>query len=424
MDGLRLNFMTLDGGFEIAVAPTTDDSKRFFIDLLSCFGELENNQLIVRSEQKATGELKRKVSNFTKFHSFSNPRLNRLSSIISNLAEGEYFLILEQIPADTATKHHLEVYLEMLNKTNGELTPEEFRDEINSRAVLFGELLGIYNIHLPRNDRRTIIGNAKKDDRKCRFCGGYLKDGATFSKVAHAIPEALGNKNLILADECDECNKYFGDNIEPNLIEYFDVYRAFLGVKGKNGAPTISYKNGKILHQDGMAVVVAEKIETTPESDLIVRFKKSKSFTPVKLYKALCKITLSTLSEQDLHGLSATLRWLRYEDSLPGNLPRVAVNVINGAFSKAPQITNYIRKTENSNLPHIVSEFKLGSFVYVYIVPFSTKDTVDFSDPSAFDYFWKQLNHYNQVPGWRFDKFDGAGEVSVNESIRMIRSNK
>lgn len=36
-----------------------------------------------------------------------------------------------------------------------------------------------------------------------------------FAAVRHAIPEGLGNKNIILDDGCDECNEFFGNN------EYF-----------------------------------------------------------------------------------------------------------------------------------------------------------------------------------------------------------
>lgn len=41
----------------------------------------------------------------------------------------------------------------------------------------------------------------------CRYCGG--RNPKTFRKIAHAIPEALGNKWIISADECDVCNDAF-----------------------------------------------------------------------------------------------------------------------------------------------------------------------------------------------------------------------
>lgn len=302
------------------------------------------------------------------------------------------------------------------------VTEEEFESKGKDVQELFGELMSNYNIDQPRNDRRTIIGNARKDCRKCRFCGNNQSNGATFSKVAHAIPEALGNKNIILADECDECNEFFGNDIEPNLIEYLDIYRAFLGAKGKNGTPTITYKNGKILNKDGLAIVVAEKINEDSEQGLSVELKSSKKLTPIKLYKALCKITLSTIAEQELDGLGATIRWLRNGEIPSGSVPKVAVNVIHAGFSRQPQIINYVRKSNDVSFPHVVSEFRIGSFVYVYVLPFSDKDELDFSDTLNFDKYWDHFKHYNQVSGWRFDSLERDSEIIVNETIRMIKS--
>lgn len=423
MNDLKLSFMTLDDGYEIAISPNTDESKELFLSLLSCFGEIEDGVLKVKAEQKATTELKQKIADFTKSHSAASPILNKLNTKISNIPENQFFLVLNDIPEDTVQKHNLETYLLSLNETDGKLiTKEEFEAKTKITQELFGDLMENYNIHQPRNDRRTIIGNAKKDHRKCRFCRNGLNDGATFIKVAHAIPEALGNKNIILADECDECNEFFGNDIEPNLIEHLDIYRTFLGVKGKNGTPTITYKNGKILNKDGMAVVIAEKINENSEQELSINLNSSKKLTPIKLYKALCKITLSTIAEQELNGLSTTIRWLRHGESPSSSVPKVAVNVIHAGFSRQPQITNYIRKSNNANFPHIVSEFRIGSFVYVYVIPFSEKDELDFSDPLNFERYWSQFKHYNRVSGWRFDKLERTSEIIVNETIRMIKS--
>lgn len=423
MHELKISFMTLDDGYEMAISPITDESRALFIDFLACFGEIENGVPKVKAEQKSTKELKHKVSEFAKSHAATAPILKKLNNKISKIPENQFFLVLNEIPSDTVQKHYLEAYIASLNELNGELiTKEKFETKIDAIQELFGDLLENYNIHQPRNDRRITIGNAKKDYRKCRFCGNSQENGAKFSKVAHAIPEALGNKNLILADECDECNEFFGNDIEPNLIEHLDIYRAFLGVKGKNGTPTISYKNGKILNKDGMMVVVAEKIDGTPEQGLKVNLSSSKKFTPIKLYKSLCKITLSTIDEHEVSRLSTTLRWLRYGEAPSRGVPKIAANVIHSGFSKHPQITNYIRKSDDTSLPHIVSEFRIGSFVYVYIIPFSDKDKLDFTSTPELESYWKRFKHYNQAPGWRFDSFEGADEVTVNETIRMVNS--
>ncbi|MEX6156050.1 HNH endonuclease [Providencia hangzhouensis] len=40
----------------------------------------------------------------------------------------------------------------------------------------------------------------------------------SFNKEAHAISEALGNKSIILNEECDNCNEFFDKNIERDFL--------------------------------------------------------------------------------------------------------------------------------------------------------------------------------------------------------------
>lgn len=67
----------------------------------------------------------------------------------------------------------------------------------------------------------------------CRFCG-RSRDGATFKNRSHAIPEFLGNHQLMLNSECDTCNKHFGDTIEQHLAKYTRPFRALNGITNKN----------------------------------------------------------------------------------------------------------------------------------------------------------------------------------------------
>jgi HNH endonuclease len=113
------------------------------------------------------------------------------------------------------------------------------------------KLLESYDIATPRTDRRTVIGNKRLASRKCRFCHRTAAEGATFRSVAHAIPTALGNDHLKIADECDECNNHFGRETEPSLIAMLDVQRAFLGTQGRgknDGRPELQFSEGKIYH--------------------------------------------------------------------------------------------------------------------------------------------------------------------------------
>lgn len=425
MDKYSIFFMTEGDGFSIALKPANDDSWGLYLELLSCFGDIQESCLNLSPEQQATFKLKSKISSFVDLHGEAQPILKRLKSNILKLPDDQYFLIFPDLPSDTFSRLKFEVYLSTLNEVGSiEGVKETFEKNMEVYNDQAGDFLTKYDMHIPRNDRRTIIGNTKKSKRACRFCTETEVDGATFKKIAHAIPEGLGNKHIILGDECDSCNEYFGNEVEPALIEHLDIYRVFLGVKGKKGTPKLKYKNGQMHVSEGMPVVMSQNIEKIGDKEIKVSFDSSKKFTPVKLYKALCKITLSTIDEIHIPNLKETIKWLKDSNYEEVKLPKVAVNVVHSGFSKEPHVVNYLRKVDSENIPHVVSEFRIGSFVYVYILPFNSNDSQDFSDPDYYETFWSTFTHYNGVEGWRFDCLDNTKEVVINEIIRMVESEK
>ena len=197
--------------------------------------------------------------------------------------------------------------------------------------------------------------------------------------------------------------------------------RVFLGLKGKNGLPKINYKNGKMYSGDKGMVVQSQNIEGDPESGLTIKLNSSKRYTPIKFYKALCKIALSVVEDDQLPDLEGTIEWLKCED-LKSEVPRVAVNVINSGFTKVPIISLYTRKSDSTHLPHVVGEFKIGNFIYVFIIPFSKRDTLSFVDKKAYQGFWSSFKHYHLVTGWRYDNFNSHKEVIMNETIKLVRN--
>jgi HNH endonuclease len=78
-----------------------------------------------------------------------------------------------------------------------------------NRNSLFKELLQQYNMLGFDKHTKEAVGEPDKSKRVCRFCGRKQPD-VTFKNVAHAISESLGNKKIILYEECDECNARFG----------------------------------------------------------------------------------------------------------------------------------------------------------------------------------------------------------------------
>jgi hypothetical protein len=425
MESYSVYFMIEGDSFGVNFQPASKETGTVYLELMVCFGDIKDSNLKVSSEQKATESLKLNVSGFVDKYARYHPMLNRLKRKIESLSANEYFLVLPSIPTDTSERLKLETYISTLNGFDGsENILLKFEEKMRAVDEFSGAVTSKYNVRIPRDDRRTIIGNAKKENRCCRFCNKTMSDGVTFKKVAHAIPEGLGNKNIILGDECDDCNEFFGNDVEPSLIEHLDIYRVFLGVKGKSGVPKIKFKNGCVQVENNIPIVSSQNIEKVSDKEIKVNFDSIKRVVPAKIYKALCKITLSTIDEKCVANFEKTIRWMKADDSKELCLPNVAVNIVHSGFSKTPKIVNYVRKVDDTNIPHVVSEFRLGSFVYVYIIPFSEKDKIDFSIDENYQVFWSTFKHYSLVSGWRFDCLNNIKEVSINETIRLVEAEK
>ena len=78
----------------------------------------------------------------------------------------------------------------------------------------------------------------EKKKRKCIFCGKSYPD-VTFSKVAHAVSETLGNKVLISHYECDKCNLAFGSVLEDSFGKYVAPFKQISQIYGKKTTLTI-----------------------------------------------------------------------------------------------------------------------------------------------------------------------------------------
>ncbi|MGH8507082.1 MAG: HNH endonuclease [Stenotrophobium sp.] len=411
---LKLFFITLTGGFEMNVRYSTYDSEHIR-GLLSLFGEVNGDKLSISVIQSATPELKRRVAAFAAERSEAIPQLQALSKNINDLGDSEFFVMPPEKASSSADQL---VYEQLVHRLNNE-GDETYGDHINR---LFGDLLTQYDLVLRRTDRHVLIGPKNVDRRKCRFCGGTTaQESVKFKKVAHAIPAALGNKHLKLADECDTCNSHFGDNIEPALIEILNIQRVFLGTQGRgssDGRPTLKYQSETLVHDGQRMVVKTTNISEDAAGVLTVRLGKGVRFVPANCYRALVKIALSVIPAEQLPHFRRTILWLRKGEKQSGRLPKVATAIVPLPPDPSAQISLYIRK-ENSELPHVVAEFRLGCFIYVYALPYSDLDSSDLYGFFDRPKFREVFRHYASVSSWTHQDFDREEEINLTQTIKV-----
>lgn len=408
--GFHWTFMTVRG-MSALVVTFMPEATEPVIDFASIFGMVNPPKVSIDTIQCATPELRSKVSDFVDRHGAKTPHLFRLRKMLADMPDGEFFLLLPTPPSSTAEQYRYEQVLHQLNH------PQE--QPLDEHMQVFGRLLEEYDLCAPRTDKHVDIGNARKVDRTCRFCGGTTKTGARFDKEAHAIPAALGNKYLKLANECDECNQYFGDEIEPTFVEQLNLQRVFLGIEARGSLPTVKFPGGKLFRDDKHMVVVSEKISVDASGVLSTQLGNGKPIVPQNFYRALGKIALSVIPEKELPTLAKTVHWVRYGESPGKPLPKIAAAVVMLPPDPSAQITLYIRKALHPKMPHVVCEFRLGCYMYVYALPFSEHDEKDLIGFFEEEDFKQTFRHYAFVPSWSQQDYSGTQEIQVIQNMTL-----
>ncbi|MGR9281426.1 helix-turn-helix domain-containing protein [Rhizobium johnstonii] len=416
---LSLFLMSESNGAEFQLHYTVEAADAV-AEVLSAFGKVEGGVASFDPVQSATAALKQRLEDLVSKHSAAVPQLHRLKKFVHVLRDDEYFLLLPEKAASTAEQLERERLVFRLNHPDEQVDPDGMHD-------LFGTLLARYNMSSPRTDRLTVIGKMDRARLKCRFCDRTAAEGATFKSAAHAIPTALGNDHLKVANECDCCNNYFGRETEPSLVAMLDIQRAFLGIQGRgknDGRPQLTFAEGKVFH-DGKKLNIASKDVSKDDKTgaISVHLGKGAPMIPVAAYKALVKIVLSVIDAKELSHLKKTVEWLRESKHRDEVLPNVAATVVDLPPNPSAQITVYRRKDETSRLPHLVGEFRLGCYVFVFAVPFSDRDSWDlvgfFEDVEFRDTF----KHFASVPRWSQNNLNGQDKVFLSPRIKMVPRN-
>jgi hypothetical protein len=164
---------------------------------------------------------------------------------------------------------------------------------------------------------RTYLGT--KEGVSCRFCG---KDATatTFKKVAHAVPQLLGNRSIVAYNECDQCNKYFSEDLEDHLGKMLGGVRTLLRIRGSSGIPaykTRAKQSRMDIKDDVLRVseTVGDRFtQLVPEQHQASFTTETQKFIPLAVYKCFTKVALSLMPEGDLSHYGETMKWVMNPD--------------------------------------------------------------------------------------------------------------
>ena len=222
--------------------------------------------------------------------------------------------------------------------------------------------------------RKIYITTGSKE---CRFCGNS-KTSNKFSNDSHAIPQFLGNRQLILSDECDDCNEFFSNTLEDHLDKYTKPYRVFAAIKGASKVPSYKSKDGK------SRVVAGKNVPlnlSSPREGGFVLNETSNSFelrfdiephVPAAVYKALVKIGISLVKNgEEMHAFTSTIRWLKDPDHSHSFIrPLSLMMTFVPGFRPQKQVTAcLVRCKKIGKAPYAFLILGFGNWVYQMHIP-------------------------------------------------------
>lgn len=384
-----------------------------------------------------TPELRFRVSQYVDKYKNTSPSLNRFKKYINSLKEYEEFYLLPAIKNVNQIKLiKLQNILSLAHNT-----PSDKEENLKSFNSLFSDFLARYSIdgiELSSVKGKKKIGEGFKANRICRFCNNKNEQPTTFSKEAHAISESLGNKKIILNEECDFCNEYFDQNIERDIDTYLKLYSSYFRVKNKDNKVSkirgknfsFEYINKTIDGHDGHIDFVLAHTPTNPEScnsdseppkNVDLRFYQK--IRNQNIYKSLVKFALSVINDrEDLYEFNETIEWIKSPTKFYKKLPKIAILKNYQFYHKEPSLLVYRSKNKKQDLPYAVGEFHYTFLTYIFIIPLFKGDEIEFSQQSNFDGFIKFFPQFKRLDGWDFEDFSNYEEKEF--VLNMILSQR
>ena len=419
MEHFKIQFFStnqLGGILDIGYLAEQSEIVADFLFVFNADIDTTNQSIKIDYKHKNTKEFQIRLGRFITKYKTALPQIQKLGEKFKRLIEGEWFFTLPPIEFNLKQKYELE---KELNDLNGHIISTVSEDQIQD---VFGSIIENYDLvtfDLDR-DQKIKIGEKSRNDRVCRFCQKSSPD-VSFKKEAHAISEALGNKKLILNEECDSCNEFFDVNIERDFIYYHDLARTFFGIKNKdNNIPKMKGNGFELYRVDAnnlsITIIQGNEDGNEKEPPKSVTLKTNNKIRKQNIYKALCKFALSVIDQKHLKHFSNTIKWLKDEKNAT-HLPKIAFLNSYAFFTSRPEITLYLRNTDNNNLPYLVGELRFTFYIYIFIVPFSEKDTKSFLDMEDYNEFLNCFRNIKYKDGFNYVDFSQNSEIELSFCI-------
>lgn len=263
--------------------------------------------------------------------------------------------------------------------------------------------------------------------RRCRFCGRDSTE-VSFSEDAHAVSNLLGNKTLFSPNECNGCNRRYGQMYEDHLGKWSNLARALAQIPGKrNKKPTFKSDDLRIeTAASGLSMHVptprsADELlaDGVPEVIELTGNTASQPHVPIRAAMALVKMACSVCPREDLGQCQNAIAWLAERQGFQMTQFPVYFAFTPGPISDASSEAILLRRKGHGTEPYLWFVVQFCNFRFQVFVPGCPADRHWSGDGSSLRV---KREHYPSRfgPDWPFGPtIFSWGDWSGTEPSRM-----
>lgn len=233
-----------------------------------------------------------------------------------------------------------------------------------------------------------VIGDPTKN-RKCRFCGRTIKDGASFTNRSHAISEGLGNHSVFCLDECDQCNAKFS-TLEQSIVSFLNVSLCVYGIKGKpkKGKQDIRGIRTPLFDINNSGNMMLFQFNTRNDNDMFVQLERKakldnfnissepkwNKYIPRDIFRSLSKYIVAIAKDEHLPIMQKTIQWINNGDEDVNDYNIILFELPYVVHS--PKMIYFISNQSHLGNVTILGLFAIANIGFLYELPFTEEETL------------------------------------------------
>lgn len=289
------------------------------------------------------------------------------------------------------------------------------------------------------NSERVYLGDKTK--RVCRYCG-LATPQVKFKKLAHAIPDQVGNDWLFDHEECDDCNEHFAKRVEDDFAKWTLPWRSMGRIKGKNGIPSHKSNDKQFRidaskkptedSTDGNGARHDLKIhmgvndarhELDEATNTVKLTLERQPYVPMGVFKCLVKMAIAVMPPEEEQRCAHLKKWILLPDhtfeSYPYKPLRIIYQFVPGPLPNDRVIYWLLRRKPERADDCLYMQFilQLSNHVFQIALPMHVEDRRQLEagtfQTSLWPNTWAGVDHQMQYGRSGHKQFDMSGTEQV-----------